>query len=386
MAGSAKLVDQLKIDHQFMAIALNMARRGLGTTAPNPSVGAVIVDTAGIILGRGWTQPGGRPHAEVVALERAGEAARGATLYVTLEPCSHTGQSPPCADAVIKAGIKRVVCGIHDPNRLVAGQGFAKLHEAGIEVVENVMASKTHWLTLGHILKVSANRPFVQLKIATGSDGLIARGDGEPVWVTGAQARAKGHLLRARSDAILVGIGTVLTDDPSLDCRLPGLEANSPAIIVLDNLCRLPLSAKLVEGGRLHRLVTTVHFDDADDLSQERIRAEKLIEAGIKIWAAPTFDTVPLAILLADLADDGITRLLVEGGPRIWRSFLDNGLVDEIVHFRGSKPAGNSGLLPFVDEGLEWLERNHNFEMVDQRSVGEDKMMVYRNKQSMKAV
>ncbi len=352
MGGSATSSSGKQIDQQFMMMALAMARRGLGTTAPNPSVGAVIIDKTGRVLGRGWTQPGGRPHAEVEALLRAGQAAKGATLYVSLEPCSHIGKSPPCADAVIKAGIGRVVCGVQDPNELVAGQGFAKLREAGVEVVENVLADEAHWLTLGHILKVTKNRPFVQLKLATGLDGLIAPGDGEPVWVTGKQARAQGHLLRARADAILVGIGTVLADDPSLDCRLPGLEQRSPKIIVLDRQNRLPLDAQVSKSGRKLDLVPTDNLAD----------------------------------LLASAADEGVTRVLVEGGPHVWRSFLDAGLVDEIVHFQGSKDVGSGGLKPFVDQGLERIEQSTDFEKVDQRMVGGDKMMSYRNKQSMKAI
>ena len=344
MAGSSKLRDASVIDRSFMTMALAMARRGLGTTSPNPSVGAVIIDVNGMVLGRGWTQIGGRPHAEIVALKRAGGAAKGATLYVTLEPCSHHGKSPPCADAVIDAGISRVVCGIKDPNELVAGQGFAKLREAGIEVVENVLADEAHWLTLGHILKVSKNRPFVQLKLATGRDGLIAPGDGEPVWVTGPQARGQGHLLRARADAILVGIGTVLADDPTLDCRLPGMEGRSPGIIVLDRHDRLPPDAKVTKSGRL-------------------------------LTHAPTDN---IADLLSGLASEGITRLLVEGGSRIWRSFLDSGLVDEIIHFQGPKHVGSKGLRPFVDEGIELIVADDKYTMVNERGIGEDKMFVYK--------
>ena len=342
--------DQKQRNKRFMAMAIGLARRGLGSTAPNPSVGAVIIDEHDVILGRGWTQPGGRPHAEVVALERAGAKAAGATLYVTLEPCSHFGASPPCADAVIKAGIRRMVCGVQDPNELVAGQGFAKLREAGIEVVENVLANEAHWLTLGHILKVSKKRPFVQLKLATGRDGLIAPGEGEPVWVTGKQARAIGHLLRARADAILVGIGTVLADDPSLDCRLPGMEGRGPQIIVLDRNNRLPEKARVVKSGRM-------------------------------LAPGPVSD---IADLLAGLADEGVTRLLVEGGPSVWRSFLDSGLVDEVIHFVGNKAVGADGLQAFVDAGGERLTGNPEFEMVDQRSIGGDKMMTYRNLNSMK--
>ncbi len=367
-------------DLHFMKIALAMARRGLGTTAPNPSVGAVIVDDGGGLLGRGWTQPGGRPHAEVEALARAGTKARGATLYVTLEPCSHTGKSPPCADAVIKAGIKRVVCALGDPDTRVAGRGFAKLRAAGIEVVENVLGDEAHWLTLGHISRVTKNRPFVQLKIATDADGLIAAGDGAPVWVTGEEARARGHLLRAQADAILVGIGTALVDDPSLDCRLPGVGAQSPKVFVLDRKLRLPLLSKLVEQAKKREIAIVVSFGGCES-QEEAGRIEKLMSKNVQIWDEPTTKERFLPDLLRDMVNHGndVTRLLVEGGPHVWRSFLEAGVIDEIVHFRGAGTVGDGGLLPFVDKGLERVEQDKRFEMVDRRSVGSDKVFIYRN-------
>ncbi len=352
-------------DRRFMQMALNMARRGLGTTAPNPGVGAVIVDDRGVILGRGWTQPGGRPHAEVEALARAGDRARGATLYVTLEPCSHTGKSPPCADAVIRAGVRRVVVGLRDPDKRVAGRGIERLQSAGIEVVENVLAARAHRMTLGHILRVTENRPFVQLKLATSRDGLVASGDGKPVWVTGEEARARGHLLRAQADAILVGIGTVLADDPSLDCRLPGLSGQSPQIVVLDNRCRLPVGGKIVESGRPVTLAATMRVGACDPLSK----------AGVHVFMLPEYDHVPLAALLENLSERGVTRLLVEGGPRVWRSFLDAGLVDEVVLFRGTQRLDGRGLLPFVDRGLDLL-RERGFQQLDRRAVGRDEMQI----------
>jgi len=230
-----------------MGLALRLARRMLGNTAPNPAVGAVIADPAsGELIASGWTQPGGRPHAEADSLRRAGSRAYGQTLYVTLEPCSHHGRTPPCADALVAAGIRRVVCAVEDPDPRVSGQGLARLRQAGVAVEVGVLAEEARWMAAGHILRMTANRPFVQLKLALSSNGLLARGDGRPRWVSGPEARAFGHLLRARADAVLVGRRTVLDDDPELTCRLPGLMDLSPRRIVLDPHFRTPRDARLV--------------------------------------------------------------------------------------------------------------------------------------------
>src|SRR5580704_7557574 len=225
--------DAAASDRRFMALALALGRRGLGRTHPNPAVGAVVVKD-GVIVGRGWTQPGGRPHAEPEALRRAGEAARGATLYVTLEPCSHFGKSPPCADAIIAVGISRVVAAIEDPNPEVAGKGHAKLRAAGITVDVGLFAEEAARDHAGHFRRIRDKRPHVVLKLAVSSDDKIGAAGGRPVAITGEAARTRVHLLRAQSDAILVGIGTVLADDPLLTCRLPGMEARSPVRVVLD--------------------------------------------------------------------------------------------------------------------------------------------------------
>ncbi len=222
-------------DAHMMATALRLAERGLGRTAPNPSVGAVIADEVSCeVIARGWTAPGGRPHAETEAIARAGARARGATMYVTLEPCSHHGATPPCADAIIRAGIARVVCAVEDPDPRVAGRGLARLRQAGIAVERGMMAGEAHWMAAGHILRVTERRPFVQVKLALGADGSVPRGSqGRPAWVTGPAARAQGHLMRARADAVLVGRQTVIDDDPLLTCRLPGLAHRSPVRVVL---------------------------------------------------------------------------------------------------------------------------------------------------------
>src|SRR3954464_15580666 len=236
-------------DRRFIALALALGRRGQGRTWPNPAVGAVIVND-GVIVGRGWTQAGGRPHAEVEALRRAGDAARAGTLYVTLEPCSHHGKSPPCADAVIAAGITRVVSAIEDPNPEVAGQGHARLRAAGIAVEVGLAAAEAARDHAGHIRRIRDQRPHVILKLAVSPDDKIAAAGHKPVAITGDAAKARVHLLRAQCDAILVGIGTVQADDPLLTCRLPGMEAHSPVRVVLDRNLRIPGSSRLVHSAR----------------------------------------------------------------------------------------------------------------------------------------
>src|ERR1700733_5049298 len=224
-------------DARFMSLALALGRRGLGNTWPNPAVGAVVVRDDGgapVIVGRGWTQPGGRPHAEVEALRRAGAAARGATLYVTLEPCSHHGKTPPCADAVIASGIARVVSALEDPNPEVAGQGHARLRAAGIAVDIGLCAAEAAHDHAGHFRRIRDKRPHIILKLAVSSDEKRGAAGRKPVAISGEAARARMHLLRAQCDAILVGIGTVRADDPLLTCRLPGMEARSPVRVVLD--------------------------------------------------------------------------------------------------------------------------------------------------------
>jgi diaminohydroxyphosphoribosylaminopyrimidine deaminase/5-amino-6-(5-phosphoribosylamino)uracil reductase len=360
--------DQSAIDRAFMAVALRLGARGLGTTAPNPSVGAVIVDpVTGEVLGRGWTQPGGRPHAEPEALRRAGPRARGATLYVTLEPCSHHGKTPPCADAIVAAGIGRVVCGIEDPDPRVAGRGLERLRAAGIGVTAGIMRRDAYRVTEGHILRVSQRRPFIQVKLATGLDGAVPRGAGAPTWVTGPQARARGHLLRARADAILIGHGTVRDDDPELTCRLPGLEHRSPVRVVLASDAGLPSSAKLLATAREIPLWVAC-APDAPAEARERITA-----AGGRLIPLPVVEgRLWLPALCEDLVAHGITRLLVEGGPAVWRAVSDHGLVDEAVLFQAS-PASvvpETALARYID--------TTHLDAVEARTLATDRMVVFR--------
>lgn len=365
----------------MMDIALRMARRGLGATAPNPSVGAVVVDEAtGEVIARGWTQPGGRPHAEKEALRRAGERARGRTMYLTLEPCAHTGRLPTCADAMVAAGLKRVVCAIPDPNPIVSGRGFAQLSDAGIKVEIGVRAEEARLVTLGHILTQTAQRPFVQLKMALDAGHGVAPGDGGPVWVTSPEARAYAHLLRAEADAILVGAGTVLADDPALTCRLPGLATRSPRRIILDSALRTPPTAKVFSaagsppGARYPQVWLATHADEARFAASPHAAHR----------AHMTFDRhtegngrIALAALLARLAKNGVTRLLVEGGPGMWAAFLSAGLVDEAI--AAVSPSKNPGrTIPVAGPDLEQHFAPHGLVCVARRMAGPDTLHIFR--------
>jgi diaminohydroxyphosphoribosylaminopyrimidine deaminase / 5-amino-6-(5-phosphoribosylamino)uracil reductase len=304
-----------------------------------------VIVNDGVIVGRGWTQPSGRPHAEVEALRRAGDAARGATLYVTLEPCSHHGKSPPCADAVIAAGIARVVSAIEDPNPEVAGQGHARLRAAGIVVDVGFGAAEAARDHAGHFRRIRDKRPHVILKLAVSSDDRIAAAGHRPVAISGDTARSRVHLLRAQCDAILVGIGTVLADDPLLTCRLPGMEAQSPVRVVLDRALRIPGSSRLVHSAREVPLwVMTSNLAEAP-------AAMKLGAAGaqvIRVAATSAPPGLDLQAALHALAEKGITRLLVEGGSRVASSFVAADLVDEMWLLRGPNSIGADGV-PALD-------------------------------------
>jgi diaminohydroxyphosphoribosylaminopyrimidine deaminase / 5-amino-6-(5-phosphoribosylamino)uracil reductase len=369
-----KSKDSKAADQRFMALALSLGRRGQGRTWPNPAVGAVVVRD-GVIVGRGWTQPGGRPHAEPEALARAGGAARGATLYVTLEPCSHFGKSPPCADAVIAAGITRVVSAIEDPNPEVAGQGHARLRAAGITVDIGpgaVEAARDH---AGHFRRVRDKRPHVILKLAVSPDDRIAAAGHKPVAITGEAAKSRVHLLRAQCDAILVGIGTVLSDDPMLTCRLPGMEARSPVRVVLDRALRIPGTSKLVHSARETPLwVMTSNLSEAP-------AAMKVGAAGAQVIRVPVTTSPPqgldLAAVLHALAGKGITRLLVEGGARVASSFVAAGLVDEIWLLRGANPVGADGVPALGALPLSAITGSPAFKVRASETLQSDTLTIY---------
>ncbi len=361
-------------DLRFMQLALALGRRGLGRAWPNPAVGAVVVKD-NIIVGRGWTQPGGRPHAEAEALARAGDAARGATLYVTLEPCSHVGRSTPCADAIIAAGIARVVSSIEDPNPDVAGQGHARLRAAGIAVDIGLGAAEAAHDHSGHFRRIRDKRPHVILKLAVSSDDKIGAAGRKAVNVTGEAAQTRVHLLRAQCDAILVGIGTVMSDDPLLTCRLPGMEARSPVRVVLDRALRIPGDSRLVHSARATPLwVMTSGLSEAP-------AAMKLGAAGAQVMRVATSATPPpgldLAAVLHALAEKGITRLLVEGGARVASSFVRADLVDEIWLLQGPDPIGERGVPALDALPLSAITQSPAFKSRASESLQSDTMTIY---------
>ncbi|WLA78584.1 bifunctional diaminohydroxyphosphoribosylaminopyrimidine deaminase/5-amino-6-(5-phosphoribosylamino)uracil reductase RibD [Bradyrhizobium elkanii] len=360
------------VDLRFMQLALALGRRGLGRTWPNPAVGAVIVKD-GIIVGRGWTQAGGRPHAEVEALRRAGDAARGATLYVTLEPCSHFGRSPPCADAVVAAGLARVVSAIEDPNPEVAGQGHAKLRAAGIAVDVGLCAAEAARDHAGHFRRIRDKRPHVILKLAVSVDDKIAASGHEPVAISGEAARTRVHLLRAQSDAILVGIGTVKADDPLLTCRLPGMAARSPVRLVLDRALRISGDSRLVHSAR-----ETPLWVMTSDMA-EAPAAVKLGAAGAQVIrvSASAPEGLDLPSVLHALAERGISRLLVEGGSRVANSFVAAGLVDEIWLLRGPDAIGAGGVPALDAMPLDAITQSPAFRLRARETLGKDSLMIY---------
>jgi diaminohydroxyphosphoribosylaminopyrimidine deaminase / 5-amino-6-(5-phosphoribosylamino)uracil reductase len=361
-------------DARFMQLALTLGRRGQGRTWPNPAVGAVVVKD-GVIVGRGWTQPGGRPHAEPEALKRAGESARGATLYATLEPCSHFGKSPPCADAIIAAGITRVVSAIEDPNPEVAGQGHAKLRAAGIKVDIGLGAAEAARDHAGHFRRIRDKRPHVILKLAVSSDDRIGAAGHKPVAITGDAAKARVHLLRAQCDAVLIGIGTVLSDDPLLTCRLPGMEARSPVRVVLDRALRIPGSGRLVHSARETPLwVMTSSLSEAP-------AAMKLGAAGAQVIRVATTTAPPpgldLEAVVHLLAERGITRLLVEGGARVASSFVAADLVDEVWLLRGPDPVGADGVPALDALPLSALTQSPTFKQRASETLQKDTLAIY---------
>jgi diaminohydroxyphosphoribosylaminopyrimidine deaminase/5-amino-6-(5-phosphoribosylamino)uracil reductase len=368
-----KFGEQKAADQRFMQLALALGRRGQGRTWPNPAVGAVVVRD-GIIVGRGWTQPGGRPHAEPEALKRAGEAARGATLYVTLEPCSHFGKSPPCVDAVIAAGIARVVSAIEDPNPEVAGKGHAKLRSAGITVDVGLGAAEAAHDHAGHFRRIRDQRPHVILKLAVSADDKIGAAGHKPVAITGESARTRVHLLRAQCDAVLVGIGTVLADDPLLTCRLPGMAARSPVRAVLDRALRIRGSSRLVHSARETPLwVLTSNLSEAP-------AAMKLGAAGaqvIRVAATANPPGLDLPAVLRALSEKGITRLMVEGGARVASSFMSADMVDEIWLLRGPDAVGADGVPALDALPLTSITQSPRFRVRVTETLDKDALTIY---------
>lgn len=349
-----------------MARALALASRGLGNVWPNPAVGCVIVRD-GRIVGRGWTQPGGRPHAEAVALAQAGDAAAGATAYVSLEPCAHHGKTPPCAEALIAAGIRRVVSAVEDSDPRVAGGGHAMLRAAGVEVTTGVLEREARALNIGFFKRVETGRPTLTLKLANSFDGRIATTTGESQWITGPEARRMVHAMRARHDAVMVGGGTARADDPSLTVRGLGI-SRQPVRVVVSRGLDLPLDGKLAQTAA-DVPVWLCHGSGADP-------------ALVSAWNGIGGRTLPCdrsttghldpVSVLQSLAAEGVTRVFCEGGGALAASLLRAGVVDELVAFTAGLALGAEGRPALGPMGLERLGDAARFQLLECRSVGAD--------------
>ena len=355
-----------------MRAALALARRGLGTVWPNPAVGCVIVKQ-GRVVGRGWTQSGGRPHGETKALRRAGDAARGAAAYVSLEPCCHWGRTPPCVDALITAGVRRVVVALEDPDPRVAGEGLRRLRAAGLDVDVGLCAEEAAEVNAGFLSRLRLGRPLVTLKFATSLDGRIATASGESQWISGPPARERAHALRASHDAIMVGTGTAVVDDPQLTCRLPGLDHRSPVRVVIDRHLRIPPTARLIADA--HRVPTWVlTLQSADPDRRAAFLASRVTLIDVDHDSAGQVD---LAAALGVLGERGITRLLVEGGAGLAAAFFRARLVDRLVWVHAPLAIGGDGIPAIAGLDLTALAHAPAFERLSTQTIGDDVLTTF---------
>lgn len=359
-------------DARWMAQALSLARRGQGQVWPSVSVGCVLVKN-GHLIAQGWTQPGGRPHAEAHALAQAGGAARDATAYVTLEPCAHQGREGPCCQALIAAGVTRVVVAVEDPDPRTSGRGFAALRAADIAVETGLGAEEALTQQAGFRLRFELGRPLFTLKMAISIDGKIATANGDSKWITGPGARAIGHRLRAEHDGIIVGGQTASIDDPALDCRLPGLKHRSPVRIVADSRMQVSLTSQLVRTARHHPTWWLVS-EGSDPL-----RISALEQAGVEVIRVPHVDGGSLDLKAAALllGERGLTSVLAEGGGRLAAGLLSTDLVDRLVVFRAPLLVGGDGVPAVASLGLQALGEAPRFVLSDRRAVDEDVMEVF---------
>ncbi|MCQ4158965.1 bifunctional diaminohydroxyphosphoribosylaminopyrimidine deaminase/5-amino-6-(5-phosphoribosylamino)uracil reductase RibD [Roseomonas sp. GC11] len=362
-------------DTAHMRAALALAARGLGNTWPNPSVGCVIVAADGQVVGRGWTAPGGRPHAETEALARAGAAARGATAYVTLEPCCHWGRTPPCADALVAAGVARVVIALRDPDPRVDGGGIARLRAAGIAVSTGLLEAEARALNAGFLKRLTRNLPLLTLKLATTLDGRIATRAGESQWITGPEARRAAHALRGRHDAVLVGSGTALADDPDLSCRLPGFTPVPTVRVVADARLRLPATARMLRAGGGPVWVATRPGHPEALLAPLRAAGAEIIEVP-EAEGHPGLD--PAALLRA-LAARGLTRVLAEGGAALAAALLRAGLVDRLAWFHAPGLIGGDGRPALDALPLELLSAMPRYRRTTLATAGADLLSEYES-------
>lgn len=354
-------------DHAFMARALRLAERGLYSTSPNPRVGCVVVKN-GRILGEGWHQKAGEPHAEIHALMQAGPASEGATVYVSLEPCSHHGRTPPCSDALVGAGVARVIAAMQDPNPAVSGQGLARLASAGIETHSGLMEAEARLLNEGFIKRMALGHPFVRIKTASSLDGRTSLSSGESKWITGESARADVHRLRARSCAILTGINTVLADNPQLNVR--GINTSwQPIKVVVDSTLRTPPDAQILQGSKT---LIACAVPDAEKIS-------RLESAGAEIICLPGLDgKLDLKALLSRLAQKGANEVMTEAGPRLNGALLKAGLVDEWVQYLAPCLLGSSARPLFELDEPPDMSKRLSWKLSDQRMIGQDLRLIWR--------
>jgi len=368
MAGSSFSDD----DRHFMRVALSLSRRGLGNVWPNPAVGCVLVSKSGNIVGRGWTKPGGRPHAERVALDQAGTNAAGATAYVTLEPCSHFGKSPPCVLGLIEGGVSRVVSALEDPDPRVSGRGHQMLQDAGISVDTGLMAEAARYHNAGFLSRIMHERPLITLKLAGSLDGRSSLANGKSQWITGSRARQQGHWFRANHDAIMIGADTAIADNPDLRCRIAGRQNSSPVRIVLDRQAKV--SAECILAQTADETPTWVVVD-LQYLAKAR---EVFSKTAVKVLSARCIDGhFDLHNVLHILAEQGLTRVLVESGGRLAGALLQKQVVDRVVHFQAPGIIGADGKGIVGDMHLQDLTQMYRFSRHRVENVGQDLMISY---------
>ena len=364
------------VHERWMRAAIALGRRNTGVTWPNPSVGCILVNSIQenrVVVGRGTTAIGGRPHAEGIALDQAGNSAKGATAYVTLEPCAHFGRTEPCALAMIEAGLREVYIGTSDPDSRVAGKGIQTLRQAGINTVVGILEKECQRLHADHICRVTSGRPYIQLKMAISSDGYIGKDGSGQIQISSERSNCFAHQLRAQNDGIMIGIGTVLADNPALTCRIKGLEDRSPVRIIMDSKARLPVKSKLVLSAKDY----TIYCLTTDFAPHDKIAL--LENAGVKVFVIPAdeYGHVALPLALPRLAEEGITRVMVEGGAKVANALINADLVDEINFVYGNKKIGNGGIKPLRDVSIDSLENSGKFIMDSTRFIGEDRIVQY---------
>ena len=364
----------MNTDQRYMALALSLGARGLGRTWPNPAVGCIVVKDDRIV-GRGWTQPGGRPHAETEAIRQAGTKTHGATVYVTLEPCAHTGKTPPCADALIAAGVSRVVVAFSDPDPRVSGKGISMLEAAGIEVSVGLLKIEAIAANAGFLSCMVLDRPWVTLKLAASFDGRIATSTGDSQWITGPQARRAVHALRATHDAVMVGGGTARADDPSLTVRGLGVDHQPVRVVVSRGASILPQGNLMTTANEVP--VWLIHGPSAlkNDLTNATHQGVKLLEA-----TEVSDGRLDMASVMGQLRRAGITRVFCEGGGQLAASLLKADLVDEIIGFTAGLVIGADGIACVAGINAQHLEDAPRFDLHECRPIGEDVMQIWRKR------